>query len=81
MTPTSQNLHTEATMTRFALGIIVGCLLTTSLGFAGKFYDSSGKPNAPNGSIQSYDYFRMRQQFIDVGHIAQQGTKPIPCAK
>lgn len=52
-------------MKQFTLGILVGSVLTGSLGLAGNFYDSSGTPNALAGSIQSFDYFRQRQFYLD----------------
>ena len=52
-------------MKNFVLGLILGSLLTASLGMAGQFYNSSGSPAAPSGSIQEFDYFRQRQQFLD----------------
>jgi hypothetical protein len=52
-------------MRQLILGAIVGSLLTTGLGVAGTFYDSKGQPNAPRGSIQQQDYFRLREQFLD----------------
>jgi hypothetical protein len=53
-------------MKQFIVGMLVGSALTASIGLAGNFYDSSGKPSAPYGSVQSYDYFRARQQFLDL---------------
>ena len=53
-------------MKTFALGVIVGIVLSASLGLGGQFYDSSGHPNAPAGSVQQFDYFRSRQQFLDL---------------
>lgn len=74
-------------MRNFILGFLLGSLLTGGLVSAGTFYDRNGQPNAPTGSIQSFDYFRMRQQFLDIGHLRDQAdherleraTKP--CAK
>jgi hypothetical protein len=71
----------EDTMKQFNLGFILGSLLTGSLGIAGTFYDKSGKPNAPTGSVQQFDYFRMRQSFIDAGNIRNNTGKTTPCAK
>jgi hypothetical protein len=53
-------------MRNFILGLILGSLLTGTIVGAGNFYDSSGKPNAPSGSVQQFDYFRQRQQFLDL---------------
>jgi hypothetical protein len=44
-------------MKHFTLGVIVGSLLTGVVAGAATFYDSNGQPNAPAGSIQSFDYF------------------------
>lgn len=52
-------------MRNLILGVLLGSLLTGSLGLAGTFYDSKGQPNAPAGSIQQFDYFRQRQFFLD----------------
>ncbi len=54
-------------MKHFMLGVLTGSLLTGSFGLAGTFYDGKGQPNAPAGSIQQFDYFRERQQFLDLG--------------
>jgi hypothetical protein len=53
------------TMRHFTLGLVLGSLFVGTLVSAGTFYDSKGKPNAPTGSIQSYDYYRQRQQWLD----------------
>lgn len=71
-------------MNQFIGGVIVGTLLTASLGFAGNMYDRSGNPAAPKGSIQSYDYFRQRQQQLDVGALRRQSEQQkggVPCLK
>lgn len=74
-------------MKRFAFGLIVGSILTGSLGVAGTFYDRDGQPNAPRGSIQSFDYFRQRQQFLDIQAMRRQADQDQlshmtnPCAK
>lgn len=75
-------------MNQFIGGVIVGTLLTASLGLAGNLYDSKGQPAAPRGSIQSYDYFRQRQQQLDIGAMRQQAdrerfdrSQKIPCEK
>ena len=52
-------------MCPFIFGLILGSMLTASLGVAGQFYNNQGQPSAPNGSIQQQDYFRMRQFFLD----------------
>ena len=35
-------------------------------------YDSKGNVKAPSGSQQQFDYFRQRQQQIDIGHMRKQ---------
>lgn len=59
-------------MKHFMLGVLTGSLLTGSLGLAGTFYDSKGQPSAPSGSIQQFDYFRQRQQQLDVSAMRRQ---------
>ena len=70
-------------MTNFILGVIVGGVLTTTLVQAGRFYDSNGNVKAPSGSIQQFDYFRQRQQYIDIGHLREQADRNrlTPCAR
>jgi hypothetical protein len=70
-------------MKHFALGIIVGSLLTGTLAGAARFYDSKGQPNAPAGSVQQFDYFRQRQLFIDQNHIRQNidALRNNPCGR
>jgi hypothetical protein len=53
-------------MKHFLFGVLIGSLLTGSLGLAGTFYDSKGQPNALAGSVQQFDFFRQRQQFLDL---------------
>ena len=59
-------------MKQFILGIILGSLITGGLALAGTFYDSKGQPAAPRGSIQQFDYFRQRQQQLDIKHMREQ---------
>ncbi|HEV8329175.1 MAG TPA: hypothetical protein VGQ08_16995 [Nitrospiraceae bacterium] len=66
-------------MNNLMLGVVLGSLLTGSLGLAGTFYDSKGQPNAPQGSIQQFDYFRQRQLFLDTA--AQRRLAERPCAR
>ena len=74
-------------MTRFIAGLIVGSAFTASMGLAGQFYNSSGKPSAPRGSIESFDYFRQRQQQLDIRYVREQADRDRlnrlvqPCAK
>jgi hypothetical protein len=59
-------------MKQFMLGILLGSLITGTVAGAGKLYDSKGNLNAPSGSQQQFDYFRQRQQQIDIGHMRKQ---------
>ena len=62
-------------MRQFILGIVVGSALTASLGVAGNFYNDKGQPAGPRGSIQQYDYFRQRQQYLDINAMRQQADQ------
>ena len=71
-------------MNTFLLGLILGSVLTGTLVGAGTFYDAAGKPNAPYGSVQQYDYYRQRQQFLDLNAMrrnADNARANNPCAK
>jgi len=59
-------------MQQFILGILVGSLVTGTVVGAGSFYDSKGQPSAPRGSVQQFDYFRQRQQQLDIQHMRDQ---------
>ena len=59
-------------MKPFVLGILLGSLVTGTAVLAGNLYDSKGNLNAPRGSQQQFDYFRQRQQQIDIGHMRKQ---------
>jgi hypothetical protein len=59
-------------MKQFILGILFGSLVTGTVAGAGKLYDSKGNVKAPSGSQQQFDYFRQRQQQIDIGHMRRQ---------
>ena len=69
-------------MKQFVLGILFGSLVTGTVVAAGNFYDSKGNLKAPSGSQQQFDYFRQRQQQIDIGNMRKQeqqgktGRKP-----
>jgi hypothetical protein len=52
-------------MRNLIVGIMLGSVLTASLGLARDLYDSKGNYQAQRGSQQSYDYFRQRQQQLD----------------
>jgi hypothetical protein len=62
-------------MRQFITGIMVGSALTASLGMAGNFYNDKGQPAGPHGSVQQYDYFRQRQQWLDIGAMRQQSDR------
>lgn len=71
-------------MKHFALGLIVGSLLTGTVVGAGQFYDSKGHPNAPSGSVQQFDYFRGRQQQLDISAMRKAQEEALrlnPCGK
>lgn len=59
-------------MRQFILGILLGSLMTGTVALAGKLYDSKGNLNAPSGSQQQFDYFRQRQQQIDISNMRKQ---------
>ena len=59
-------------MKQFVLGVLLGSLATGTVAGAGKLYDSKGNVKAPSGSQQQFDYFRQRQQQIDIGHMRKQ---------
>jgi hypothetical protein len=61
----------EGIMKKFILGMILGSLITGGLSLAGNFYDSKGQPAAPRGSVQQFDYFRQRQQQLDIKHMRE----------
>jgi hypothetical protein len=56
-------------MKLFMLGILFGSLATGTVVGAGNLYDSKGNVKAPRGSQQQFDYFRQRQQQIDVSNM------------
>ena len=74
-------------MKSFILGAIMGGVLTASFGLAGSMYDRDGQPAAPRGSVQQFDYFRQRQQFLDIQGLRRQTDRDRlerqvnPCAK
>ena len=59
-------------MQQFILGVLLGCLITGTVVGAGTFYDSKGNVKAPSGSQQQFDFFRQRQQQIDIGNMRKQ---------
>jgi len=62
-------------MRQFILGIVIGATLTGGLVSAGNFYNKDGSLNAPGGSQKSFDYFRQRQQQLDISHMRRQADK------
>jgi len=59
-------------MKQFILGAMLGSLITGGLAVAGNLYDSKGQSAAPRGSVQQFDYFRQRQQQLDIKHMREQ---------
>jgi hypothetical protein len=73
-------------MKQLILGIMIGSVMTGTVVGAGSLYDSKGNVAAPRGSQQQFDYFRQRQQQIDIGHMRKQmeqqelgGRRGNPC--
>ena len=62
-------------MKQFTLGILLGSLVTGTVVGTGSLYDSKGKVAAPRGSQQQFDYFRQRQQQLDIEHMRDQMDK------
>ena len=59
-------------MKQFTLGILFGSLITGTVVGAGNLYDSKGNVQAPRGSQQQFDYFRQRQQQLDISNMRKQ---------
>lgn len=59
-------------MRQFILGIVIGSAVTGTVVGAASFYDSNGNSKAPSESVQQYDYFRQRQQWLDLQHMREQ---------
>jgi hypothetical protein len=59
-------------MKQFTLGILFGSLITGTVVGAGSLYDSKGNVAAPRGSQQQFDYFRQRQQQLDISNMRKQ---------
>jgi hypothetical protein len=59
-------------MRQFILGIVMGSVVTGTVVGAGNLYDSKGNVQAPRGSTQQFDYFRQRQQQLDVENMRKQ---------
>jgi hypothetical protein len=62
----------EGIMRRFLLGMLLGSVLTATVGGASSFYDSKGNVKAPRGSVEQFDYFRQRQMFLDIKRMREQ---------
>jgi hypothetical protein len=62
----------EGTMSQFILGMVLGSVVTGTVVGAGNLYDSKGNVQAPRGSIQQFDYFRQRQQWLDIQNMRKQ---------
>lgn len=58
-------------MKQFMFGILVGAMMMGSVVGAAS-YDRQGRPSAPAGSIEQFDYFRQRQQQLDIGAMRRQ---------
>jgi hypothetical protein len=59
-------------MKQFFLGLIVGTILMGSWALAGSIYDPSGQSASPRGSMQQQEFFRNRQQQLDIGAMRNQ---------
>lgn len=68
-------------MKQFTFGLLLGTLLTGTVGFAANFYDNNGHPSAPSGSVQQFDYFRQRQLFLDQSAIRRAQEDHNPCKR
>jgi len=62
-------------MKHFIFGMLIGSAITGTAVGAGNLYDSKGNVQAPRGSTQQFDYFRQRQQQLDVQHMRNQLEK------
>jgi hypothetical protein len=62
-------------MKQLVLGLIFGSLLTGTVVGAGSFYNKDGSLNTPSGSQKQFDYFRQRQQFLDIQHMRRQADQ------
>jgi len=56
----------------FLLSLTVGLGLAGTIALAGDLYDRQGNVKAPAGSVQQFDYFRSRQQHLDIGAMRRQ---------
>lgn len=62
-------------MRQFIVGMFIGSVITGTAVGAGNLYDSKGNVQAPRGSTQQFDYFRQRQQQLDVEQMRKQMDK------
>ncbi|MDK2744422.1 MAG: hypothetical protein NDI90_16090 [Nitrospira sp. BO4] len=62
-------------MKHFIFGILIGSVMTGTAVGGGSLYDSKGNMQAPRGSTQQFDYFRQRQQWLDLQHMRNQLDK------
>jgi hypothetical protein len=62
-------------MRQLVMGVVLGSLLTGTVVEAGSFYNKDGSLNTPNGSQKQFDYFRSRQQQLDIQHLRQQADR------
>jgi hypothetical protein len=62
-------------MRQLIVGIFIGSVITATAVGAGNLYDSKGNVQAPRGSTQQFDYFRQRQQWLDLQHMRNQLDK------
>lgn len=59
-------------MRQLIVGVLIGSVITGTAVGAGNLYDSKGNVQAPRGSTQQFDYFRQRQQWLDVENMRKQ---------
>lgn len=62
-------------MKLFLCGLAVGLGLAGTIALAGDLYDRKGNPAAPSGLIQQYDYYRQRQQQLDIGAMRREADR------
>lgn len=74
----------------FLMGLALGTILASLAPvLAGNFYDRYGNTAAPSGSQQQMDYFRQRQQMLDIQKLrqleerkaAERANRLEPCAR
>ena len=63
-------------MKQLVIGILIGSALTSAMVEAkGKLYGNDGSVQAPRGSVQQQDYFRQRQQWLDIAAMRRQAEQ------